>query len=220
MKNTASPKLRITLFVALIAGIIGVAGVVLRPTPITNAPPARLGIVAFGDSLTAGVGASPGHDYPSVLSQIIGREVINRGVSGDTTADALKRLDRDVLALDPGIVIVILGGNDFLRKVPEKEVEKNLTEIITRIQEKGAVVILGEMRGPAPGMDYGNLYKRLARRHGTVLVPDILGEILTHPKLKSDPIHPNDAGYEIIARRVAEKLEPLLMEASRNQRGD
>ena len=77
-------------------------------------------IICFGDSLTRGLGAAPGHDYPSLLAEALGRDVINAGVNGDTTRDALQRLTADVLARTPQLVIVQFGGNDFLRKVPRK----------------------------------------------------------------------------------------------------
>jgi len=89
-----------------------------RPAPIVNLHPTGKQILALGDSLTEGVGASRGHDYVSVLAKKIGRPILNRGVAGDTTADALARLNRDVLTQEPQIVIVFLGGNDILRKIP------------------------------------------------------------------------------------------------------
>lgn len=185
----------------------------LAPPPIANLPPKNLTIVAFGDSLTAGSGAPAGKDYPAQLAQMLGRPVINGGRSGDTTADALSRLPRDVLPLDPGIVIVILGGNDLLRGLSANVAEKNLDLLIDTLQRHGAVVVLGEIRAPGPTPDFGSLYRRLARRHGALLVPNLLAGILTNPALKSDPIHPNEKGYRIMAERIAQALEPLLRES-------
>src|SRR5690348_12379952 len=95
-------------------------------------------IVCFGDSLTEGVGADPGTDYPSLLRQKVGLPVINSGVSGDTTAVALKRLDADVLDHDPKMVIITLGGNDFLQQLPKEETLSNMETIIDRIEAHGA----------------------------------------------------------------------------------
>ncbi|MGB9691821.1 MAG: GDSL-type esterase/lipase family protein [Candidatus Sumerlaeaceae bacterium] len=178
--------------------------------PITNAPPRNATIVAFGDSLTAGSGASPGHDYPSELSRLLGLPVINRGVGGDTTARALARLEGDVLALEPGLVIVILGGNDYLHGVDAAVVERNLSEIVERLHASGATVVLGEIRGALPGADYGRLFERVARSHGAALVPNLLKDILTNPARKSDPIHPNDEGYRLMAERIAAVVAPLM----------
>ena len=105
-------------------------------------------IIAFGDSLTAGYGASAGEDYPSRLSLLIGSTVINAGVSGDTTQDALARLDTDVLARDPRIVIVGLGGNDYLRSIPISATEANLRSIIRKIHDAHAMVVLLGFRFP------------------------------------------------------------------------
>ncbi len=186
-----------------------------QPPTITNAPPRNLTIVAFGDSLTEGAGASRGNDYPSQLSRRLGVEIINRGVGGNTTAQALERLERDVLSLNPGIVIVILGGNDFLRGIPRETAERNLATIIERIQASGAVVVLGELRGNLATGDYGSMYRDLARRYGTALIPDLLDDILSHPGRKADPIHPNDEGYRLMTDRIAAVLIPLLEQATR-----
>lgn len=199
----------------LVSAVVLVMGAIVwhaffRHQPIANVPPRNSVIVAFGDSLTAGTGATPGKDYPSQLAQLLKHPVVNRGIPGDTTSDARARLERDVLTLQPGIVIVILGGNDYLRHVDSQIVERNLSEIIERLQNDGAVVVLGEIRGVLPTGDYGNLYRRLAKRYRTGFVPDLLNDILTRPSRKSDPIHPNDEGYRVIAERVARVVEPLL----------
>ena len=93
-------------------------------------------IICFGDSLTEGVGASAGEDYPSVLSRQLGSAVINAGLRGDTTAAALERLVDEVLNKNPRLVILLLGGNDFLRQRPRRETRRNLEEIVRRVQAK------------------------------------------------------------------------------------
>ena len=181
---------------------------------LKNYPPSGgTQIIAFGDSLTSGVGAGRGEDYPSHLSQLIGRDVVNRGIPGETTAHALRRLEEDVLEQDPRIVIVFLGGNDMLQRRPLSELFGNLDQIVERIQESGAMVVLVGLKGLPFDQGYGAGYRDLARRRGCLLVPDAMGGIITDVKLKSDQVHPNGKGYRLIAERVAEALEPYLGES-------
>lgn len=103
-------------------------------------------IICFGNSITEGVGASEGNDFPSLLAKKIGRPVINAGKGGETTFDALKRIEEDVLQKHPKLVIVELGGNDYLQKIPQSETFKNLDEMTRRIQAQGAMVVLAEIK--------------------------------------------------------------------------
>lgn len=180
------------------------------PSDITNFDSTGRAVICFGDSLTQGEGASPGQDYPSRLARALGLEVINAGVAGDTTHAALARLERDVLSKDPRLVIVELGGNDFLQGVPRDEVFANLKEIVRRIQERGAMVVLVGVQPGLLGDATRRDYQRLARRYRAAFIPNILEGILTDPLLRSDYIHPNDAGYEQIAQRLLRVVAPLL----------
>ena len=184
---------------------------------IRNLRSAGQTIVCFGDSLTEGVGAGQGEDYPSVLSRLIAAPVVNAGHRGDTTADALNRLARDVLEKNPRLVILLLGGNDFLRQVPVGDTRKNLETIVQRIQERGAMVVITGMKLGLFTDGYGAMMKNIAEKFGALLVPQVTNGILTDSKLKSDPIHPNGAGYRLIAERVAEKVKPLLARADRER---
>ena len=177
---------------------------------VTNRDSQGTAVICFGDSLTVGVGASPGHDYPSLLAARLGRAVINAGVSGDTTRDAVRRLEADVLARDPRLVIVQFGGNDFLQQLSREETFADLETIVRRIQERGAMVVLVGVQPGLIGDPTRRDYRRIARARGAVFVPNILEGILTTPQLKSDQLHPNDAGYEKIAERIARAVEPLL----------
>jgi lysophospholipase L1-like esterase len=167
-------------------------------------------VIAFGDSLTAGYGAGPGEDYPSRLAALLGREIVNAGVSGDTTEQALARIDDDVLARDPKLVIVGLGGNDFLSSVPIQTTEANLRSIVRKIHDRGAMVLLLGFRFPSLQNNYESMYARIAKEEGCALLPDLLDGILSDPKLKSDEIHPNANGYAIIAERIAPPAKKLL----------
>lgn len=174
-------------------------------------------VICFGDSLTEGVGAGKGEDYPSVLARQLPYPVINEGRRGDTSADGLSRLDHDVLGRSPRLVIVLFGGNDFLRQVPLRETRKNLEEIVQRIQERGAMVVLVGMRLGVFTDEYGPVYKEIAKKHGAFFIPEILKGILSDPRLKSDSIHPNGAGYQLVAERILKQVRPLLEEADRKK---
>jgi lysophospholipase L1-like esterase len=170
-------------------------------------------IIAFGDSLTSGFGAREGEDYPSRLAERIGATVINAGIAGDTTDSALARIDEDVLARDSRIVIVGLGGNDFLRRSELATTERNLRTIVRKIQESGAMVILLGFEFPSLGASYADMYERVADDEGCLLIPDVVDGILNDPSLKSDEIHPNARGYELMAERVEGPLEKLIAKA-------
>lgn len=165
-------------------------------------------IVCLGDSLTTGVGRGDGPSYPDLLARELGVEVINAGVPGDTAGHGLARLD-EVLARDPWLVIVGLGGNDILRRVPMEDTERALGAIVERLLAAGVVPVLLEVRPPFGGR-YGQLFDRLERAHGAPVIRDVLPELLYDRRYKSDAIHLNAAGYELLARRVARKIRPLL----------
>lgn len=178
---------------------------------IINTPPHNDVIVAFGDSLVEGVGATPGNDLISLLENTSDRRIINLGKSGDTTETALQRID-EVLSYEPGVVIVLLGGNDYLRRVPQEETEENLSEIIQTIQAEGAAVLLLGVRGGLLNDQYASMYEKLSREYGTAYVSDVLKGLISNPEYMSDAIHPNDRGYARIAERVAPVLERLYRE--------
>jgi acyl-CoA thioesterase I len=170
-------------------------------------------VIAFGDSLTAGYGAQAGEDYPSKLSALIGTTVINAGVSGDTTESALARLENDVLSRNPRIVIVGLGGNDFLQGVPIATTERNLRSAVRAIHGAGAMVVILGFRFPTLGASYEKMYANVAGEERCLLIPDLLDGILSDPSLKSDEIHPNARGYQLMAERVAGPSRKLIGKA-------
>ena len=167
-------------------------------------------IICFGDSLTYGHGASEGRDYPSRLAAALGREIVNAGVNGDTTREALARLETDVLLRNPRLVIVTLGGNDFLRQTPLAETAANLDAIVRRIQERGAMVALVAVPSALVGDPARRAYECIARARRAAFLPDVMDGILDDPRLKSDSIHPNDAGYQLMADRILKTIQPLL----------
>jgi acyl-CoA thioesterase-1 len=201
------------IFLLALATIILLAGLWIRGRyfyPIENQAAVGETIIALGDSLTYGSGASREQAWPSLVSERCGCNIINKGVPGDTTTDALNRLQRDVIDLKPRMVIVTLGGNDLLRQHPQEQMFANLRQIVTEIQSTGAMVVLVGLNGFPLDRGLGAGYRRLAQETGSVYVPNILGGIFTDPKLKSDQIHPNAAGYRIMADRIYEVIEPYL----------
>jgi acyl-CoA thioesterase-1 len=165
-------------------------------------------IVCLGDSITSGVGADPGLAYPDVLADRLGVDIINAGVPGDTAADGLERLD-EVLEEDPWLVIVELGGNDLLRRVPPASTEAALREIVQRLLDARVVPLVVEMEVPF-GRRYSEIYDRLREEYEIPVVEGVLGDILVDSALKADPIHPNTRGHEILAEAVAEAVQPLI----------
>jgi len=181
------------------------------PVAHTNVPSNGTTIVAFGDSLVAGVGATAGNDLVSQVAAAVGEPIVNLGNSGDTTRDALARIDT-VLAQDPKVVLVLFGGNDFLQNIPETETFANLETIIKTIQGSGSAVLLLGVRGGVLRDNYKSEFADLAQTYGTAHVSDVLDGLITNPDLMSDRIHPNDTGYQLIADRITPVLTQLLSE--------
>jgi len=199
-----------------VAAVIILAAWLLWPSRyarVANLRSHGSGVIAFGDSLTAGYGAQQGEDYPSKLSALIGTAVINAGVSGDTTESALARIDNDVLTRGPRIVIVGLGGNDFLQGVPIATTERNLRSAVRAVHGAGAMVVILGFRFPTLGASYEKMYASVASDERCLLIPDLLDGILSNPSLKSDEIHPNARGYQLMAERVAGPCKKLIRKA-------
>ena len=180
--------------------------------------PARVAIL--GDSLTAGYGLPAAEAFPARLeTELRGRglavEILNAGVSGDTTAGGLARLDW-ALADAPDALIVALGGNDALRGLDPAAMEANLTAIVERAQAAGAKVMLAGMRAPPNlGRDYeaafNAVFPRVAARRGAALYPFLLDGVAADPALNQpDGIHPSAAGAAVMARRMAPAVEEWL----------
>ena len=163
-------------------------------------------IVAFGDSLTHGTGASSDTAYPAVLATLTGRTVINAGVPGDTTMSGLQRLSGVLAEHKPRLVLLCLGGNDMLKQQPAAATENNLRLLVQTIRAGGADVVL--IGVPEPRLFGGapDFYGRVAEEMQLPLERDIFNDVLKDNRLKSDPIHANAAGYRVVAERLAEFL--------------
>lgn len=180
-----------------------------RENAITNYPSSGTDIIAFGDSLVSGAGATSGNDFVSLLSSRVGRPIVNLGVPGDTTAQGLARLD----ALDqyrPQVVLLLLGGNDHLKKVPIETTFTNLAKIIENIHARGAIVLLLGVKGNLFGDTFAPEFENLRDTYETAYVSNVLDGLFGDAKYMADQVHPNDAGNRIIADRVYPVLLPLL----------
>ncbi len=164
-------------------------------------------VVAFGDSLTSGVGAEPGQDYPAVLATLTGWQVVNAGVSGELSRAGLARLPSVLEEHRPALVLLCHGGNDILAGNPPDTLAANLDAMIRLCREAGAEVVLlavpqkGLTLRPAP------LYAEVAERNNVPLVAEAVAEVLRRNALKSDYVHPNAAGYARIAAAVQAAVE-------------
>ena len=166
-------------------------------------------IVAFGDSLTYGTGATESESYPAVLAQLIQRNVVRAGVAGETTSGGLARLASVIEEHRPALMIVCLGGNDMLRKLDEAQTRNNLREIIRTIKGQGIAVVLVGVPKPALIASAAGYYAEIAKEFAIPYEGKIVTSVLYQPDLKADPIHPNALGY----RRMAEAIAELLRKA-------
>lgn len=177
-------------------------------------------IVAFGDSLTAGLGVSPDQAYPAKLEETLQAagyqyEVVNAGVSGETTAGGVRRVDW-ILKNKPAYVILELGANDALRGQPLEQSYRNLQAIIARLQEEGVGVILAGMKiplnyGEAYTREFEGMYVKLAAQYQIPLIPFFLEGVAAQRALnQSDGIHPTAEGYTLVVENVWKVLKPLL----------
>lgn len=164
-------------------------------------------ILAFGDSLTQGVGASAGADYPSVLANLTGLEVVNAGISGETSGEGAQRFAQVLDATQPHLVLLLQGGNDFLRNMSEHQVELNLAQMIEQAQQRDIAIVLIAVPQKGIWLTPASLYKRLSEQYGLLLIEDKLAELLKSSELKSDAIHLNNAGYRQLAVHLHQRLQ-------------
>ncbi len=163
-------------------------------------------ILAFGDSLTYGFGASDGSSYPDVMQRKTGLHIINAGVNGETTSESLHRLPI-YLEHQPDFVILCIGGNDILQNVPEQTIKENILKMIDLIKQSGAeMMLVGVPELNTLGFKVLGIYKDIADEKGVLLEDDILSYIELRRELKSDYIHPNAKGYKMMADAFVEVL--------------
>ena len=178
-----------------------------RKPPRAQAVPPGATVLALGDSLTSGVGASADTAYPAELARLTGWKVVNGGVSGDTSAQALARLPALLAEHTPKLVIVSIGGNDFLRKLPESDTRTNIHAICQQALASGAQVLLVAVPRASVAAALGQmtdhaLYAEIAKDLKIPLQREGWGEVLAKPDLRSDQIHANAKGYAQFARSL------------------
>ncbi|MGE0919659.1 arylesterase [Trichlorobacter lovleyi] len=175
--------------------------------PLLQPLPPDAVVLAFGDSLTAGTGATPETSYPAVLSRLIGRTVVNAGIPGEVTAAGLARLAETLDREKPALVLLCLGGNDFLQRLDQAKTGENLRSMVRMMRERGVAVVLIGVPRLGFGVDVPGWYAELAKEAGVPYEGKLLKRILADRSLKSDPIHPNAAGYQQLAEGLAAVLK-------------
>lgn len=188
-------------FALLLIALSGCSPAKLEPIPSNGT------ILAFGDSLTVGVGADNANSYPTVLAALSGLTVINSGVSGETTDNGLKRLREVLDNTSPDLLILLEGGNDILRNRDLSETKANLAAMIELAQGKGVPVVLIGVPEKALFSNSAPLYTELAEQYQLVFDDSLIADLQRTPSLKSDYIHFNDQGYRKMASAIFELLK-------------
>ena len=212
------------LILLLTAALVACGGKSESPSPTAPGGGTSQVVVFLGDSLTAGFGLPAPEAYPSLLQQRAAaagypHRFVNAGVTGDTTADGLRRFDSAVIS-DTRVLVLALGANDGLQGVPVATVKRNLADIIDRAQRRGIRVMLAGMEAPPTrglqySADFHFIYPDLASQFSVPLMPFMLAGIFGDPALNlADGFHPNAAGMRVLAASMWPYLEPLLQETS------
>jgi acyl-CoA hydrolase len=204
-------KRRSLLGLLIITAFVGACG---KPAKLPTIPPGKT-VLAFGDSVTFGTGAFPGEDWPTLLGRLTGWRIENAGIPGDTAEAGKERIQALLDEHRPAMVIIETGGNDFLRRRTPKAVKEDLRRMIRAAKNAGAQVVLVAVpelslfgvvaRKPADSPIYGEL----AEEERIALISGVFSDILSHPDLCADQIHPNAKGYQKMAAGIHAKLKKM-----------
>lgn len=164
-------------------------------------------ILAFGDSLTVGVGATGENNYPSLLSQMSGIKIINAGVSGETTSQGLMRFAEELDRTSPNLVILIEGGNDILQNQNPSQIKANLRMMIEEAKKRQIPIVLIGIPQKKLFSDSAPFYSELAEEYHLVFDDDLIASLMRSPSLKSDPVHFNNEGYQQMAQAIYDLLK-------------
>ena len=208
-------------------GILAAPALLAQAEPVVAAAIRRRVVTVLGDSITAGYGLQAGDALPIQLQAALGRlgqdvQVRGAGLSGDTTAGGLARLDFSVQP-DTEVCVVELGGNDVLQGLPPATTAANLDRILSRLKARGITAVLCGLSAPSSlnagfARDFNRLYPELARRHGVLLYPNLLAGVAMTPGLNQrDGLHPNPRGVKIIAARLAPVVARALASKGRQR---
>lgn len=212
MQSAALPIQRRALIAAVLATTLGVG--CGKAAKLSAIQPGQT-VLAFGDSVTFGMGASKGEDWPSLLAQKTEWKVVNAGISGDTASNGKTRIQALLDEYHPALVIVEIGGNDFLRRQAPKVVKEDIRSILKAAQQSGAQValvavpelsVLGIVAGKPSDSP---IYEDLAKEERVSLVPWVFSETLARPELCADRIHPNALGYQHMATGIHARLKEV-----------
>ena len=180
-----------------------------------TALPANSTVLILGDSLTQGVGASSAQtNYPALLKQQSQWNIINGGVSGNTSAQALTRLPELLQQHQPKLVIISIGGNDFLQRLSNSDTQANIAQSIALSQQSGAQVLLVAVPELTLAAAVGHpndhaMYAQLAQSHQVYLLEDAWSDVLADDSLRADPVHANDAGYQAFSKLLVKRLQQI-----------
>lgn len=207
MHRSALPARVLLLALVLLLGACG------KPKEV--ALPSGTRVLALGDSLTAPHGVTPEQAWPTLLAKKTGWAVVNAGVSGDTSAGALQRLPGLIEEHNPQLVLVTLGGNDMLRRLPQGQTTTNLGRMLALAKAHGAkAVLLATPKPSLAGAAFNNLsaaefYREVAKESQVPLIEDAIAEVLSKTELKGDQLHPNAAGHALLAEKIFEGLKKI-----------
>jgi lysophospholipase L1-like esterase len=201
MRAASARTARALLLIAALGALA--AGCKYKQPPLPDVGPDDV-ILAFGDSLTYGTGATEEQSYPAVLAGLIGRRVVRDGVPGEVTQGGLERLPASLEEHRPKLLLLCLGGNDMLQRVPQATTEANLRAMIRLARDQGVAVVLIGVPRPMGGT--ADFYARVAEDLSVPLEADAVKDVLYDRALKSDPIHPNAEGYRLMAQAIAKLL--------------
>jgi len=160
-------------------------------------------ILAFGDSITSGVGAPPGESYPEILQRLINIKVIKSGIPGETSGEGLVRLPGELALHKPRLILLCLGGNDLLRRMDLEITARNVSRMVQMIRNSGAEVVIIGVPKPGLVLSTARFYITISEDMGVPLEGSLLPDILADSKLRADPIHPNAEGYHHLAQGLA-----------------
>ena len=190
-------------FLILIAGVILTVTSSCSDKTQLQALDENTTILAFGDSLTYGTGTSNDKAYPAVLERLINRKVVNAGIPGEISSKGLSRLPNLIKQLQPGLIIICHGGNDILRKLDLNKTSNNIQQMIDLARQNNSQVVLIGVPEFGLFLESSPIYQALAKNNQLPIADDILGDILAKTSLKSDHIHPNAMGYQMLAKHIA-----------------
>jgi lysophospholipase L1-like esterase len=198
-------------FVLLFAAIVLIAACTAKTKE--QALPAGTQVLALGDSLTRGAGVTLEEAWPNLLARKTGWVVVNGGVNGDTSEQALRRLPGLLDQQNPVLVLVTLGGNDMLRHIPEQQTIANLERVLTLIKAHGAKPVLLATPSPSPmravfqNLSAPDFYRKIAEAQHVPMIGDAIADVLSDPKLKGDALHPNAEGHARLAEKIYKELQ-------------